>query len=168
MSHRYQSTQRLAGHKRTVRGRTDLPERALTIIWPIRTTSPRLTCSYIVNIGRLGRSKSCFGHGSRSGDRTQQLKPFVSIAIGLTALDSFHTASCKADNALSELRRGGQPLSTQNVLPLLPQPIDVVARRHAPRLVEAFGSRNGARAKSRLYVLARRIFGPASPKSSQL
>src|SRR6476659_6800582 len=76
MSHRYQSTLRLGGHKRTAHARTGLPETALTIIWPIQTRSPKRICSYIANIDRLGRSKSSFGHGSRSGDRTKRLKAF--------------------------------------------------------------------------------------------
>src|SRR5271155_2905172 len=63
------STPRLAGRRKTVPARIDWREQVSTTTWPTRTASRKPICSCIASIGRLGRSRSYYDHGSRDGDR---------------------------------------------------------------------------------------------------
>src|SRR5215470_11541218 len=62
-------TPQLAGRRKTAPAPTGGREQPSTTTWPTRTTSRKLICSCTANIGRLGRLKSCYDRGSRSGDR---------------------------------------------------------------------------------------------------
>ncbi len=66
---KFRSTPRSASLRTTAPARTDGRGRLSTTTWPTRTVSPKPICSCIGSTGRLGRSRSCCGHGSRSGDR---------------------------------------------------------------------------------------------------
>src|ERR1700756_3791218 len=68
-------TPQLAGRRKTAPAPTGGQEQRSTTTWPIRTTSRKPTCSCTISIGRLGRLKSCYGHGSRSGDLHLSLSP---------------------------------------------------------------------------------------------
>src|ERR1700719_1257479 len=68
-------TLQLAGRRKTALAPTGGREQPLTTTWPTQTTSRKPTCSCTTSIGRLGRLKSCYGRGSRSGDRHLSLSP---------------------------------------------------------------------------------------------
>src|SRR5215831_20339255 len=69
------STLQLAGRRKTAPAPTGGREQPSTTTWPTRTTSRKLICSCTTSIGRLGRLKSCYDRGSRSGDRHLSFSP---------------------------------------------------------------------------------------------
>src|SRR6516162_5553226 len=69
----YRLTLQLAGRRKTVLAPTGWQEQPSTTTWPTRTTSRKPICSCTTSIGRLGRLKSCYDRGSRSGDRHELL-----------------------------------------------------------------------------------------------
>src|SRR6267142_1510135 len=62
-------TPQLAGRRKTAPAPTGGREQPSTTTWPTRTTSRKPICSCTTSIGRLGRLKSSYDRGSRSGDR---------------------------------------------------------------------------------------------------
>src|SRR5882757_7885807 len=62
-------TPQLAGRRKTAPAPTGGQEQRSTTTWPTRTTSRKPICSCTTSIGRLGRLKSSYDRGSRSGDR---------------------------------------------------------------------------------------------------
>src|SRR5882757_618259 len=68
-------TPQLAGRRKTAPAPTGWREQPSTTTWPTQTTSRKLICSCTTSIGRLGRLKSCYDRGSRSGDRHLSFSP---------------------------------------------------------------------------------------------
>src|SRR5215469_9938350 len=71
----YRLTLQLAGRRKTVLAPTGWQEQRSTTTWPTRTTSRKPICSCTISIGRLGRLKSCYDRGSKSGDRHLTFSP---------------------------------------------------------------------------------------------
>src|SRR6516225_7865270 len=68
-------TPQLAGRRKTAPAPTGGREQPSTTTWPTRTTSRKPISSCTTSIGRLGRLKSCYDRGSRSGDRHLSFSP---------------------------------------------------------------------------------------------
>src|SRR5579864_6823210 len=75
------STPLLVGGKKTAAAHTVWAARQSTITWPIQLTSQKFICNCIASIDQLGRLKSRFDRGLRSGNDGESVKQTVTEVV---------------------------------------------------------------------------------------